>query len=92
MIAITVNISEFENKKLMDLAAARKMTPEQCIRDFLVNCNPGGGGWKHPMDTKVAEAKPADAEHCPPQVSAESATAINEVQKAAGKALAKKDA
>lgn len=44
----TIAFTPVEWAKLKTLAEHKKSTPEDCVRDFVRNCQPGGNGWIHP--------------------------------------------
>lgn len=46
-------LSDAEEAKLDALAKARERSPEQCVRDFIAACAPGGSGWVHPSDDQA---------------------------------------
>lgn len=48
MRQFTFNLTEEEWDRLMALATARGKPAEDCLRDFIRACQPGGGGWVHP--------------------------------------------
>ena len=49
---VCFELTQAEIDKLAALAAARGKTPEQCIKDFVVTCQPSGSGWQHPAEGK----------------------------------------
>jgi hypothetical protein len=56
MRELRMTLNDAEDAKLDALAKARGKTPEQCVRDFIASCCPGGSGWEHPA-TPPKEAK-----------------------------------
>jgi len=48
---VTFDLSDVENEKLAQLAAARGKSAEACVKDFIASCQPGGSGWKNPEET-----------------------------------------
>jgi predicted transcriptional regulator len=43
---LTIELNDAEEAKLDALAAYRKRSTVQCIRDFIAACQPGGSGWQ----------------------------------------------
>lgn len=41
---VTFRLTVAETEKLLALARFRKLTPSQCIQDFIAKCQPGGVG------------------------------------------------
>lgn len=48
MPRINVDFTDEEHAKLEKLAEFRKMSIEECLRNFAQSCQPGGSGWRHP--------------------------------------------
>jgi hypothetical protein len=64
---IEMDLNEAESKKLTALAEARRRTPEQCLRDFIAACQPGGTGWEHPSKAKALSSSALTASTAPPE-------------------------
>lgn len=54
---LVLDLNDAETAKLEALAKARDKSPEDCIRDFIATCQPGGGDWKHPMCSAPSTGK-----------------------------------
>lgn len=52
-MTFTIDLSEAEAAKLQELSDARGKTPEQCIRDFIAACVPGGSEVNRPAPPTV---------------------------------------
>ncbi len=50
MRELILKLSDAEEERLDALAAACGKSPEQCLRDFIAACQPGGSGWSHPAE------------------------------------------
>ena len=51
-----IDLSDAEWERLQALARARDRSEEQCVRDFIAACQPGGSGWKHPANAEKPKA------------------------------------
>jgi hypothetical protein len=46
-VEFTMSLNRAEDTRLRELAAARGKSPEQCLKDFIAACQPGGSGMKY---------------------------------------------
>ncbi len=52
-------LEQEEYAKLQALALAQKTSMHECLRRFILTCQPGGSGWQHPAS---ATAKPPEGQ------------------------------
>lgn len=56
-IVVVLSLNKAEATKLQQLAEARQRSPEDCLRDMIATCQPGGSGWVHPSVQVKKEAR-----------------------------------